>query len=170
MSDLFILLISPGTGDELQGIKRGIMELADLVVVTKADGELAGPARHSVADHKRALQLLRPPHPGLSPTAMPVSSITGEGIAEVAERIDHDHAFIAADGQLDRQRARQRQSWFWAEITEGIRSWVATDPTLAARLAETEMAIARGNASPVTAARRLIDELVLAAGVEGDGN
>lgn len=163
MCDLFVLLVSPGTGDELQGIKRGIMELADLVVVTKADGDLAGAAATAVGDHKRAMRLLRPPHPGLDPTAMPVSSITGEGVAEVATRIHHDHAFITADGQLDRQRARQRKAWFWSEITEGIRTWVATDPDLAARLAVTEQAVTDGEVSPTTAARELIDQLSASA-------
>lgn len=157
MCDLFVLLVSPGTGDELQGIKRGIMELADLVVITKADGDLADAARVSVGDHKRAMQLLRPPHPGLTPTAMAVSSTTGEGIAEIATRIRHDHGFITDDGQLATQRSRQRRAWFWSEITEGIRSWVATDPVLAGRLADTEQAVSRGEVSPPNAARVLID-------------
>ncbi len=159
MTDLFVLLVSPGTGDELQGIKRGIMELADLVVVTKVDGELAGTARHSVADHKRALQLLRPPHPGITPTAVGVSSTDGTGIADVAERIDAAHRTLQDSGELDRQRAEQRRSWLWTEITEGIRSRISTDPELAARLADAEHAVTGGTASPVTTARRLLDEL-----------
>lgn len=160
MCDLFVLLVSPGTGDELQGIKRGIMELADLVVITKSDGDLTDAARTSVGDHKRAMQLLRPPHPGLAPTAMAVSSTNGDGIAEVAERIRHDHAFIVADGQLAGQRAAQRQAWFWSEITEGIRTRVETDPTLAARLSSAEAAVAAGKTSPVTAAGTLVAELL----------
>ncbi|HET8930937.1 MAG TPA: methylmalonyl Co-A mutase-associated GTPase MeaB [Acidimicrobiales bacterium] len=159
MTDLFVLLVSPGTGDELQGIKRGIMELADLVVVTKADGDLAGAARHSVADHKRALQLLRPPHPGIDPTALGVSSTLVEGIAEVADRIDDAHRTLRDSGEQDRQRARQRRDWLWTEITEGIRSRILTDPELGRALAEAERAVAAGEESPVTAARRLLEDL-----------
>ncbi len=167
MTDLFVLLVSPGTGDELQGIKRGIMELADLVVVTKVDGELAGAARHSVADHKRALHLLRPPHPGITPTAVGVSSVDGTGIADVAERIDAAHRTLQESGELARQRAEQRRSWLWTEITEGIRSRINTDAELAARLADAEHAVTKGTVSPVTAARRLLDELRGPAGSAG---
>ena len=83
MVDLFVLLVSPGGGDELQGIKRGIMELADLVVVTKADGDLVAAARNACADHRRALQLLRRPHRSIEPHAVLVSSTEGTGIDEV---------------------------------------------------------------------------------------
>lgn len=169
MTDLFVLLVSPGTGDELQGIKRGIMELADLVVVTKSDGDLAGPARHSVADHKRALHLLRPPHPGITPTAVPVSSTSGTGIAEVADRVDDAHRVLAESGTLARQRAEQQRAWLWTEITEGIRSRITSDPTLSARLVDAEKAVAAGGLSPVTAARRLLDELQTSTGPDAAG-
>lgn len=159
MTDLFVLLVSPGTGDELQGIKRGIMELADLVVVTKADGDLSGAARHSVADHKRALQLLRTPHPGIDPTAVAVSSTLGEGITEVADWIDEAHHTLRDSGELDRQRARQRRDWLWTEITEGIRSRILDDPVLARGLAAAERAVTGGELSPVTAARHLFEQL-----------
>lgn len=162
MTDLFVLLVSPGTGDELQGIKRGIMELADLVVVTKADGDLAGPARLSVADHKRALQLLRPPHRDITPTALAVSSTLGTGIGEVAGHIDDAHQTLQATGELDDQRARQRRDWLWTEITEGVRARILTDPALARGLTEAERDVAEGTRSPVTAARRLL------AGLGGD--
>lgn len=159
MTDLFVLLVSPGTGDELQGIKRGIMELADLVVVTKADGDLAGPARHSVGDHKRALQLLRPPHAGVTPTALAVSSTEGTGIDDVAERLDDAYRVIVESGERDRQRIRQRGTWLWTEITEGIRTRILEDPTLSRLFVEAEEAVAEGRRSPVTAARTLLDEL-----------
>ena len=159
MTDLFVLLVSPGAGDELQGIKRGIMELADRVVVTKADGDLANAARLAAADHKRALHLLRPPHPELSPTAMLVSSTTGEGIAAVADRIAEDHATLAESGGLARLRARQRRSWLWSEVTEVVTERFRADPVVAARLAEVEAQVAAGTIAPVTAARHLLDEL-----------
>lgn len=159
MTDLFVLLVSPGTGDELQGIKRGIMELADLVVVTKADGNLADAARHAVADHKRALHLLRPPHGSVTPTVIAVSAITGDGILDVAQRIDDAHAALRASGELDSQRAAQRREWLWSEITEGIRSRISDDADLSKGLADAERAVADGTQSPGVAARHLLDEL-----------
>jgi LAO/AO transport system kinase len=159
MTDLFVLLVSPGGGDELQGIKRGIMELADLVVVTKADGDLATAARHAAADHKRALHLLRPPHAELTPTAMLVSSTTGDGIAEVADRVAADHATLTETGGLARLRARQRRAWLWAEVTEAVTERFRADPVVAERLAEVEAKVAEGTIAPVTAARQLLDEL-----------
>lgn len=158
MTDLFVLLVSPGTGDELQGIKRGIMELADLVVVTKADGDLEAAARTSVADHKRALRLLRPPHPGLEPTALAVSSTKGSGIAEIADRIEADHGALDTSGALEAQRRRQQLAWFWAEVTEGLLARIRRSPVIAGHLADLEDEVTAGRTSPVTAARTLLEE------------
>lgn len=159
MTDLFVLLVSPGTGDELQGIKRGIMELADLVVVTKADGDLADAANRSVADHRRALRLLRSPRDGLEPTALAVSSTTGDGIVDVADRIDHDHDVLARSGALLANRAEQHRSWFWTEITAGVTTMLHTDPVLAARLSDAEAAVVDHRRSPASAARELLADL-----------
>lgn len=157
MVDLFLLLVSPGGGDELQGIKRGIMELADLVLVTKADGDLETAARHACADHKRALQLLRRPHPELDPTALLVSSTTGSGIAEVWDRIVHDHEILRSRGALDRLRADQRRAWLWSEVTETLTDRLRTDPRVAALVPEVEEQVQAGTLSPVLGARRLLD-------------
>lgn len=159
MTDLFLLLVSPGGGDELQGIKRGIMELADLVVVTKSDGDLATAARHAAADHKRALHLLRPPHPELHPTAMLVSSTVGDGIAEVADRVLADHATLVESGGLALLRARQRKAWLWSEVTELVTERFRSDPQVAARLDDVETGVADGRIAPVAAARGLLEEL-----------
>ena len=85
MTDLFVLLASPGGGDDLQGIKRGVMELADLVLVTKADGDLLPASRRAVADYHAALHLMRPKHKGLQPSVLGVSALEGQGIAEAWE-------------------------------------------------------------------------------------
>ena len=159
LTDLFVLLVSPGGGDELQGIKRGIMELADLVVITKGDGDLAPAAQRAVTDHRRALQLLRPPHPDVSPTAVAVSSVTGEGIGAVAETIDAGHRSLVASGALERVRAAQQRSWFWAEITEGIRERLENDGDLGAEVSRLETQVTEGAVFPVTAARQILDRL-----------
>ena len=157
MVDLFVLLVSPGGGDELQGIKRGIMELADLVVVTKADGDLTAAAHVARADHKRALQLLRRPHLELEPTALEVSSPTGEGIAEVWMRLAADHATLRSSGALDRLRVRQRKAWFWSEVHEQLSARLARDPRVSDEVGRLEAAVQAGEITPSAAASHLLD-------------
>lgn len=157
MVDLFVLLVSPGGGDELQGIKRGIMELADLVVVTKADGDLETAARHACADHKRALQLLRRPHPELEPTAMLVSSTQHHGVDEVWNRIATDHDRLRASGGLDRLRATQRTAWLWSEVTDTLTDRLRSSPAVAELVPDIESQVQAGRLTPSVGARRLLD-------------
>jgi len=151
MTDLFVLLASPGGGDDLQGIKRGVMELADLVLVTKADGDLLPAARRAVADYHGALHLMRPKHPGLAPQVMAVSSIEGHGIAQSWEEMSRIHALLP----LDALRAGQMRRWFWNEVQMLIGDAVA------AQAATLEEDVARGAVLPYAAARELVERLIL---------
>ena len=155
--DLFVLLASPGGGDDLQGIKRGIMEPADLVVVTKADGDLAVAANHAASDLHRAIGLLRPRHEGLTTDVVLVSSPTGVGIPEVWEHLTADHALLAANGTLDRLRADQAASWLWDEIGAGLTERFRTDQRVAGDLATLEDAVRAGTVAPTAAAQQLLD-------------
>ncbi len=92
MCDLFVLLASPGGGDDLQGIKRGVMELADLLIVTKSDGDLKPAANRAAADYHGALHLMRPKHAGLYPKVLQVSAVEGAGIAETWQEMNAIHA------------------------------------------------------------------------------
>ena len=157
MVDLFLLLVNPGGGDELQGIKRGIMELADLVVVTKADGELANSARHAAADLRRAIHLLRPKHEGLETETLLVSSPTGEGIAEVWDHMVAAHRHLASTGQLDALRADQARAWMWDELRAGLVERFRQDPAVAAELGGLEAAVRAGTVAPTAAAQSLLD-------------
>ena len=159
LTDLFVLLASPAGGDDLQGIKRGIMELADLVVVTKADGALATAANHACADIRRALALLRPRHPELPPQALLASSINGTGVAEVWAAIEAGHAVLRSTGRLDELRAEQAKAWMWSEINAGVVERLRADPEAKAQLVELEAAVAAGTLSPAAAAERLLDHL-----------
>ena len=159
LTDLFVLLASPTGGDDLQGIKRGIMELADVVVVTKADGELVGTAAHACADIRRALELLRPKHRDLAPKALLASSITGDGVAEVWEALSEGHATLRRTGALDRQRARQATTWLWSELRSALEQRLRTDPAVAASLPEVERLVAAGDLAPSAGAARLLDRL-----------
>lgn len=159
LTDLFVLLASPTGGDDLQGIKRGIMELADLVIVTKADGALEATARHACSDIRNALHLLRPPHPELSPEVMLVSSTAGTGIAEAWDRLKGTHSALADAGALDRLRAEQARQWMWSELQDGLLDLLRADRRVAEHLPELEAEVAAGMVSPATAAHRLLATL-----------
>jgi LAO/AO transport system kinase len=156
MVDAFVLLVSPGGGDELQGIKRGIMELADLVVITKADGDLAPAAGRAVADHRNALGLLRPRWASWQPEVLACSSVTGEGIAEVWEALERFAAAVGASGELTRHRAAQRVEGMWSEVRGTLADQLAADPGVQACLQRVEPEVAAGRMTPTAAARALL--------------
>jgi len=156
--DVFVLLASPGGGDDLQGIKRGIMELADLLVVTKADGDLETAANHAAADLRRASHLLRPRHDGVEVETLLVSSPKGIGIAEVWDRIAAVHAHLAVTGQLHALRADQARAWLWDELRAGLLERFRAEPAVRSRLADLEAAVAAGTVAPTAAAQDLLDE------------
>jgi LAO/AO transport system kinase len=155
--DLFVLLASPGGGDDLQGIKRGIMELADLIVVTKADGDLAASARHAASDLRRALGLVRPKHAGLLTETMLVSSPTGVGVPEVWQQIAAVHEQLRAAGTLDDLRADQARAWLWDEIRAGLAERFRGSPGVADHLTALEAQVRAGQVAPTAAAQALLD-------------
>ncbi len=156
MTDLFVLLASPGGGDDLQGIKRGVMELADLVLVTKSDGDLLPASRRAVADYHAALHLMRPKHKGLQPAVLGVSALEGQGIAQAWEAICSIHGALLGDGRLATLRAAQRERWFQNEMQEMVLEAFRADPDMARRVAELETEVREGLVLPSLAARRLI--------------
>jgi LAO/AO transport system kinase len=154
MVDLFLVLVSPGGGDELQGIKRGIMELADLVVVNKADGDLAAAAATTASDYAAALHLVRPRTPAWSPHVLTCSALRGIGIVEVWTAIE---AYCAAvESELDDRRADQAQSWMWSEVTETLVASLRADPAVADLAARLEADVAAGSVTPTAAAQAVL--------------
>lgn len=160
--DLFVLLASPGGGDELQGIKRGIMELADLLVVTKADGDLQIAARQAAADLVRATALLHPRYDGIETEIFTVSSTEGRNIDRVWEAITAAHGHLQASGQLDRVRADQALSWLWDEVRAGLTERFRTDPRVAEALPGLQEAVSAGDTSATAAAQELLDRFTSA--------
>ena len=156
MVDLFVLLIGPGGGDELQGLKRGVMELADIVLVTKSDGELKQAAVRAAADYAHALHLMRPKHAGLFPEVRQVSSLEGTGIGEAWAAMERFHAALRASGQLMKLRERQLRQWFWNEMQAVLTEEISANPEIAGKAQEMEAAIVAGKALPDAAARGLI--------------
>ncbi|HYF47712.1 MAG TPA: methylmalonyl Co-A mutase-associated GTPase MeaB [Acidimicrobiales bacterium] len=151
MVDVFVLLVPPAGGDELQGIKRGIMELADVLVVTKADGELAGAANRTASDHRHAVHLL---HGAADPPpVVTASSVTGEGIDDAWSAIQAVHG----GRDLSDLRSGQARSWLWDEVRETLLEELRTDPQIASLAPELEAQVTAGSMSPSAAARELLE-------------
>ncbi|HEX8805245.1 MAG TPA: methylmalonyl Co-A mutase-associated GTPase MeaB [Acidimicrobiales bacterium] len=156
MVDCFVLLAAPGGGDDLQGIKRGITELADVIVVNKADGDLLPAAERAVADHRHAVHLLRSKHVGWSVPVLAVSSLDGRGVVEVWEAVERLVAQLRAEGALDRLRADQSVAWMWDEVRERLFDAFRGDRRVAKMWDEVENAVRAGRRSPTTGARDLL--------------
>src|SRR3954465_2126473 len=114
MVDMFIVLLLPAGGDDLQGIKRGVIELADLIVVNKADGDLKAAARRSAADYQHALRMLRSPTAGWTPEVATCSAQTGEGVVEIWQTVERFGKAVGQQG-IVRRRAEQARAWMWNE-------------------------------------------------------
>jgi LAO/AO transport system kinase len=160
MSDLFVLLMAPAGGDELQGVKRGIMEAADLILVNKADGELKPAASSTRADYAGALRLFRHREgdPEGIPAALTVSALTGDGIEAAWRRIRDLAAWRRESGHWERRRTAQRLDWFREEIRHLVLDRFAADPEAARRMRELSEAVSRGEVSPAAAAAHLVGQ------------
>ncbi len=158
MVDFFILLLAPGAGDELQGIKRGIVELAHLVVVNKADGELERAAGEVAAAWRGALGLLHPPSPRWRARVMLASASQRTGIAEVWAAVEEWRTALGED-EIGRRRAVQARAWMWREVKANLLDSLARDERLAALLPELEAEVFAGRITPGAAARDLLAAL-----------
>lgn len=157
MTDMFLLMLLPGGGDELQGIKRGIMELADMVIVNKADGELAATARHSASDYLSALKLL---HPRTRNWCVPVkvcSALEHQGVDEIWDLVEVYHAAITSSGELAKRRALQAKSWMWSEVSESLIDALCNDPLTSSRIEQLEQSVVAGKLPATMAASELIE-------------
>jgi LAO/AO transport system kinase len=156
MVDLFVLLLGPGAGDELQGVKRGIVELADLIVVNKADGELLDAARHTAADYAHALHLVRANDDGAIDRVRTCSALLGEGIDELWESIVALVGAARASGELEQRRAEQARAWMWSEVTDTLLDELRGDAAVRARIESLEDDVSCGRISPAAAAHEVL--------------
>ncbi len=157
MTDIFLLLLLPGGGDELQGIKRGIVELADMIVVNKADGDLANAAGRSAADYRGALGFLHPRHADWKVPVETCSAINGTGIDEIWQTVERFQAVMAANGNFEATRAAQAKTWLWNEVSETLLESLRRDESIGRQVLELEQAVADGRTSPWVAAQRLVE-------------
>ena len=154
--DLFLLLLLPGGGDELQGLKRGIVELADILAINKADGELEAAAGRAAAEYANAVRLLPPGHEGWQPPVLTCSAKTGTGIAEVWAEIDRFRDAFGPSGAIADKRARQAQAWMWNEIGETLMARFKAHPDVAEQLTDLGAKVRAGLLTPAAAARALM--------------
>jgi LAO/AO transport system kinase len=150
------VLLLPAGGDDLQGIKRGVIELADLIVVNKADGDLLATARRSASDYEHALRMLRSPTAGWTPEVMTASALTGEGVAEVWQVVGR---FMEAVGEkgVARRRADQARAWMWNEVGETLLAELRKHPGVKKLVSGLEREVEAGRATPAAAARRMLE-------------
>ena len=157
MTDMFILLLLPGGGDELQGIKRGIMELADLILINKADDELKALAGRSAADFRNALRLLHPRSVNWKVEVQTCSARDGTGIAETWEVALQHRQVLETSGEFSSRRAAQARAWLWSEVQDSLISALQGDPEVRKQIPALEMAASEGRIPPTIAARQLLD-------------
>jgi LAO/AO transport system kinase len=157
MVDCFAVLLQPGAGDELQGMKKGVLELADALVVNKADGEQREAARRAQTAHRHALALLRPSTPGWTPPVLLASAATGEGVAEFWAEVLRHRATLEQGGALAARRSEQARAWLWSLVEEALGASFRAHPGVAHVLPATEAEVAAGKTTPGAAARRLLE-------------
>lgn len=157
MVDFFLVLMLPGAGDELQGIKKGVLELADMLAVNKADGDNELRARQSARDYQMALHLLTPASPNWTPPVVTCSALTGQGLDTLWDQIELHRRTLTDTGEWDARRREQQQRWMWSIVEQRLTDRFHEDPDVRAIVADVEAAVRAGEISPSVAADRLLD-------------
>jgi LAO/AO transport system kinase len=161
MTDFFLVLALPGAGDELQALKKGVVELADMIAVNKADGDNVKRANLAAAEYRAALHILTPRLAEWQPPVVTYSALTGEGLAQLWDTILDHKRRLSATGALAARRREQRVRWMWAELQDRLRGRLAADPKLKAKLPQLERDVAEGRLSPELA----VDDIVATLGL-----
>ena len=157
MTDMFVLLLLPGGGDELQGIKRGIVELADMILVNKADGAMRLTAERSVTDYRKAMMFMQPHAEDWEVPVEAFSALDGGQTAHVWALMAKFRTSREAAGLIDKNRARQARNWMWNEISNGLVERLRANPEVAERIRELEDDVQNNQLSPTSAADELMD-------------
>ncbi|MGX5732784.1 methylmalonyl Co-A mutase-associated GTPase MeaB [Bosea thiooxidans] len=161
LTDFFLVLMLPNAGDELQGIKKGIIELADMIAVNKADGPGATAAPAAAAQYKAALHILAPASPLWSTPVVTISGLTGEGLDGLWAKVEAHRSRFEAKGLIVEKRRQQDVKWMWAMVQDRLQAKLRHDPALKARTPELEAAVASGTMAPTLAAEEIAKALGL---------
>jgi LAO/AO transport system kinase len=157
MVDVFVLVLLAGAGDELQGIKRGVMELADLVVINKADGDGAAAAERAVAEANHALHFFPASPSGGTPRALACSAHTGRGVPDLWNRVLEHSEISKSNGWFGRNRREQRRRWMRESVYQGLGRLFSSHPLVHARMEAFEAEVVAGRTTPFRAARALLE-------------
>ena len=158
MSDFFLLLMLSGAGDDLQGIKRGIMEMSDLIAITKADGNNVDKASMARALYANALHLFPPTESGWVPTAVTSSAVTKEGLDVILKKIEDYFALVQENGFYLKKRREQARYWMYESINESLRNMFYENSSIAPLLPDYENAVLKGDLESFTAAAELLEK------------
>jgi LAO/AO transport system kinase len=159
MTDFFLALMLPGAGDELQGIKKGLVELADMIAINKADGDNLKRAQHAAADYKSALHILQPRSEHWHPPVVTYSALTGDGIAELWQKIlDHRKA-VDASGDFAARRRDQQIKWMWSMLEQRMLARLRADASVRTKVKKIEAEVAAGRLTPSLAAEEIVELL-----------
>ena len=158
MVDCFLLLTLARTGDQLQGIKKGVLELADVIAVNKADGDHEVAARKAARELAGALRLLRAPSGAWTPPVLTCSGLEGLGLDTLWEQVERHHRALSESGELDAKRRRQQVDWTWTMVRDTLLTRLHEHPGVRAITAELEHQVADGELTPTLAAERILEK------------
>ena len=156
MVDFFLALMLPGAGDELQGIKKGILEIADMIAVNKADGEMKNAANRAVMEYQHALDILNPKSANWKPRSLSCSAYTGDGLVAVWETICDYKRLLKDAGEWQEKRKSQQVEWMWAIIRERILSKIETNEKVQSLVPQLELQVAESKLTPALAALEIL--------------
>lgn len=155
MVDFFLVLMLPGAGDELQGIKKGVLEIADMIAVNKADGENATRAATAASDYRSALHILAPRSKVWQPPVLTISGLTNEGLPEMWQKIEEHRRKLTESGDLQARRAEQQVSWMWDMLQQRIMDTLTRDPERATRIRQMETQVRQGDVAVAVAVEEI---------------
>jgi LAO/AO transport system kinase len=155
MTDIFLALMLPGGGDELQGIKKGLIELADMIAINKADGDNIKRANRTAADYRGAMKILTPRSKHWFPPVLTYSGLTGAGVPELWQKIVEHRTAMNASGEFAARRSEQQVKWMWSMFEDRMKARLRSDPSIRARVKQIEMRVGNGGTSPALAAEQI---------------
>jgi LAO/AO transport system kinase len=159
MTDFFLALMLPGAGDELQGIKKGLVELADMIAINKADGDNLKRAQHAAADYRSALHILTPRSEHWHPPVETYSALTGDGITKLWQKILDHRTAMSASGDFAARRRDQQVKWMWSMLEQRMLARLRADASTRANVKKIEADVADGRLTPAVAAEQMLELL-----------
>jgi LAO/AO transport system kinase len=159
MTDCFLALMLPGAGDELQGIKKGLVELADMIAINKADGDNIKRANTAAAEYRSALHILKPRSEHWQPPVVTYSALNGNGIAELWQKILDHRSAMTASGEFAARRRQQQVKWMWSMLEQRMTTRLRSDASVRGRVRKIEAEVAEGRTTPAVAAEQIAEML-----------